>query len=140
MSACYDPLDLSDLSDLSSVDGSYESDSDDGYEPDEIEVQEYIDELQAARDDLLRAQRRYNELAGLDENGDAAMTEAPPPPAISETVEMEVEQSAPQPESVSLNGFFQVLGADGFYHHTRYVFTTTTVQAAQLFGRFIPLP
>ena len=112
---------------------------DEEYEPDEIEVQEYIDEFQAAQEALAQAQRRVNELMGLDDNGDARMTEAPP--VISEAVEMDgVEPSAPQPEAISLNGFFQVLGADGFYHQTRYIFTTTTIQAAQLFGRFIPLP
>ena len=114
-------------------------DSEEEYEPDEIEVQEYIDEFQAAQEALAQAQRRVNELMGLDDNGDTRMTEAPP--VVSEAVEMDgVEPSAPQPETISLNGFFQVLGADGFYHQTRYVFTTTTAQAAQLFGRFIPLP
>ena len=120
------------------------SDSDDDIEvePDDIEVQEYVDEIQAAHDELMRAQRRFNQLVGLDDNGDAIMPDAPPPPPIiSEAVEMDgVEQSAPQPEAVSLNGFFQVLGADGFYHQTRYVFTTTTAQAVQLFGRFVSSP
>lgn len=123
------------------IEEMYDSQSDDGMEPDEIEVQEYIEQLQAARDALDQAQRRYNELAGLDENGDARMPDVPLPVEVNEAVDMDgAEPSAPQPESISLSGFFQVLGADGFYHHTRYIFTTTTIQAAQLFGPFIPLP
>jgi Rad3-related DNA helicase len=98
------------------------------------EVQEFLEEihsaheeLQEARAEFERAQRRFNRLSGLDDNGDAIMPDAPPPtPVVIEPDDMEgVEQSPPQPNYVTLSGFLQVLGPDGFYHQTRYVFTQT---------------
>lgn len=113
--------------------------SDDEYSTDysdsesDVEVQEFLDELHAAHEDLVRAQRRFNRLAGLDENGDANMPDVPaiaPVAPVSDAAAMEgVEQSEPQPPAHYFNGFLQVLGANGFYHQTRYLFTT---QAAHL--------
>jgi hypothetical protein len=92
----------------------YSSDSD---SESTIEVQAFLDEL------------RFNQLAGLDATGDAVMPDAPPP--VSDAADMEgVEQSPPEPQAHYFNGFLQVLGANGFYHQTRYLFTT---QAAHLF-------
>ena len=107
----------------------YSSDSD---SESTIEVEAFLDELHAAHEDLVRAQQRFNQLAGLDDTGDAVMPDAPPPPLpVSDAADMEgVEQSPPEPQAHYFNGFLQVLGANGFYHQTRYLFTT---QAAHLF-------
>ena len=112
-------------------DREYDSDSDRDSDSD-YEVEAFIDEIHEAHEDLLRAQRRYNELVGIDDNGDVRMPDAPPPPPmVSEAEDMDgVEQAPPEPQAHYFNGFLQVLGANGFYHQTRYLFTT---QAAHLF-------
>jgi hypothetical protein len=107
----------------------YSSDSDSDSES-TIEVQAYLDEIHEAHEDLVRAQRRFNRLAGIDPQGDAVMPDAPPPPVPVATDMEGVEQSPPEPPAHYFNGFLQVLGANGFYHQTRYLFTT---QAAHLF-------
>jgi len=135
--------------DISSIDGSehdslstIEYETDDDTESDTDGVLEFLDEIHEARENLRLAQLRVNQILGVDSTGDAVMPDAPPPPHVfPETIDMDgVEQSPPQPDAVSINGFLQVLGPDGLFHQTRYVFTATTAQVAQIFGMFVPHP
>jgi hypothetical protein len=118
---------------------TYESESDMS-DFEDFEVLEAYEQVQAAANDLARARQRYNLLAGIDDDNDSVMPDAPPPPpVVSESIDMDgIEHPAPDPIVHYFDGFLQVLGADGFYHQTRYIFTATTTQATQLFGRFSP--
>ncbi len=109
-----------------------DNDNDSDSDSDSDEVEAFVDEIHAAHEELLRAQRRYNQVMGIDENGDSRMPDAPPPPpVVSEAQDMEgVEQAPPEPPAHYFNGFLQVLGPNGFYYQTRYLFTA---QAAHLF-------
>jgi len=107
------------------------SDSENSDSEIEVEVEAFIDEIHDAHQDLLRAQRRYNQLAGIEDNGDIRMPDAPHVVPDETPEDMEgVEHAEPEPPTHYFNGFLQVLGANGFYHHTRYLFTA---QAAHLF-------
>ena len=156
-----EPTIIDDISSIASDEGSFstiEHDSDDESDTDSVleflheiefgsddndedDVLDFLDEIESARAELRRAQRRFDDLLGVDGTGDAAMPDAPIQPVVSEAVDMEgVEAAAPQPDAVSINGFLQVLGPDGLFYQTKYVFTATVDQATQLFRMFTPQP
>jgi hypothetical protein len=137
MASNSEPVVISDA-ELSDSDHSDEYDSESEFDEDEV-IQAFA-EVQAATDELERVRRRYNFLAKIDADADMRMPDAPtPPPLLSEAVEMDgVEHPPPEQIAHYMEGVLQVLGADGFYHQTRYIFTTTTTHASQLFARITP--